>query len=255
MYIMNMFMALSRYYHYYGTGYGTRSTSDHIGIYIILYVAILVIPLIAQINVSSTFKKYSKIANSRGLTADQVARMILDANGLQYVEIQHIKGKLSDHFDPKANVVRLSDSTFGQRSVAAIGVAAHECGHACQHAESYGPILLRSKLVPVTNICSHLWYIVLLIGVALSSLTIGTGLIYLSIAMFAAVVIFQTVTLPVEFDASNRALKTLANDGILEPSEVPHAGKVLKAAALTYVAGLLSSILQLLRLLLSVRRR
>ena len=256
MYIMNMVMVLARYYHYYGGGYGTRSASDHIGIYILLYVAILVIPLIAQINVSSTFKKYSKIANSRGLTADQVARMILDANGLQYVEIQHIKGKLSDHFDPKANVVRLSDSTFGQRSVAAIGVAAHECGHACQHAESYGPILLRSKLVPVTNICSHLWYIVLLIiGVVLSSLTIGTSLIYLSIAMFAAVVIFQIVTLPVEFDASNRALKTLETTVSLNPMRFLMQAKVLKAAALTYVAGLLSSILQLLRLLLSVRRR
>ena len=254
MYIMNMFMALARYYSY-GYGYGTRSAADHVGIYIILYIAVLIIPLIAQINVSSTFNKYSKIANSRGLTADQVARMILDANGLHHVQIEHIKGKLSDHYDPKANVVRLSDSTFGQRSVAAIGVAAHECGHVCQHAENYGPIVLRTKLVPVTNVCSHLWYIILVIGVLLSSLTIGTGLIYLSIAMFAAVVIFQTVTLPVEFDASKRALKTLANDGILEPSEVPHAGKVLKAAALTYVAGLLSSILQLLRLLLSTRRR
>lgn len=255
MYIMNMFMVLARYYHYYGGSYGTRSASDHIGIYIVLYLAILILPLLAQINVSSTFNKYSRIANSRGLTADQVARMILDANGLQYVEIQHIKGKLSDHFDPKANVVRLSDSTFGQRSVAAIGVAAHECGHAVQHAESYAPIVIRSKLVPVTNICSHLWYLVLIAGVLLSSLSIGTVFVYLSIAMFAAVVVFQTVTLPVEFDASSRALKTLANDGILEPSEVPHAGKVLRAAALTYVAGLLASIMQLIRLLLSVRRR
>jgi len=254
MYIMNMFMALARYYSY-SYGYGTRATSDHIGIYIILYLGILILPLIAQINVSSTFKKYSKIANSRGLTADQVARMILDSNGLHHIQIEHVKGKLSDHFDPKTNVVRLSDSCFGQTSVAAIGVAAHECGHACQHAENYGPIVLRSKLVPVTSICSHLWYIILIIGCLLSSLTIGTGLIYVSIAMFAAVVIFQTVTLPVEFDASNRALRTLANDGILEPSEVPHAGKVLKAAALTYVAGLLASVMQLLRLLLSVRRR
>ena len=249
-------MALARYYSYgYGYGYGTRSTSDHIGIYILLYAAAIIIPLVAQINVSSTFKKYSKISNSRGLTADQVARMILDANGLHYVDIEHINGNLSDHFDPKANVVRLSDSVYGQNSVAAIGVAAHECGHACQHAESYGPIIVRNKIVPVTNICSHLWYIVLLAGIVLSSFTIGTALIYVSIAMFAAVVIFQTVTLPVEFDASNRALKTLEHDGILEPSEVPHAGKVLKAAALTYVAGLLASILQLLRLLLSTRRR
>ncbi|MBR6967823.1 MAG: zinc metallopeptidase [Ruminococcus sp.] len=247
-------MTLARYYSDYGY-YGTRSTSDHIGIYIVLYLAVIIIPLIAQINVSSTFKKYSKIGNSRGLTADQVARQILDSNGLHYVEIEHIKGNLSDHFDPRTNVVRLSDSVYGQTSVAAIGVAAHECGHACQHAESYGPILLRSKLVPVTNICSHLWYIVLIIGCVLSAFTIGTALIYVSIAMFAAVVIFQTVTLPVEFDASNRALKTLANDGILEPSEVPHAGKVLKAAALTYVASLLASVLQLFRLLLSTRRR
>ncbi|MBP5581235.1 MAG: zinc metallopeptidase, partial [Ruminococcus sp.] len=168
MYIMNMFMVLARYYHYYG--YGTRGAGDHVGLYLILYLGILILPLIAQINVSSTFKKYSKIANSRGLTADQVARMILDSNGLQYVEIQHIKGNLSDHFDPKANVVRLSDSTFGQRSVAAIGVAAHECGHACQHAENYAPIVLRSKLVPITNICSHLWYLLLILGVVLSSL-------------------------------------------------------------------------------------
>ena len=223
--------------------------------YLILFILMLLLPLIAQINVKSTFNKYSKIANSRGLTADQVARMILDANGLHYIQIEHIKGNLSDHYDPKANVVRLSDSTFGQRSVAAIGVAAHECGHAVQHAESYAPIVIRSKLVPVTNICSHLWYLVLIIGVVLSSLSIGTVFVYLSIAMFAAVVVFQTVTLPVEFDASSRALKTLANDGILEPSEVPHAGKVLKAAALTYVAGLLASIMQLIRLLLSVRRR
>ena len=254
MYTMSLFMALARYYSDYGY-YGTRSTSDHIGIYIVLYLAVIIIPLIAQINVSSTFKKYSKIGNSRGLTADQVARQILDSNGLHYVEIEHIKGNLSDHFDPRTNVVRLSDSVYGQTSVAAIGVAAHECGHACQHAESYGPILIRSKLVPVTNICSHLWYIVLIIGCVLSAFTIGTALIYVSIAMFAAVVIFQTVTLPVEFDASNRALKTLANDGILEPSEVPHAGKVLRAAALTYVASLLASVLQLLRLLLSTRRR
>lgn len=254
MYIMSIFMALARYYSDYGY-YGTRGAGNNVVIYIVLYAAALIIPLIAQINVSSTFSKYSHINNSRGLTADQVARMILDSNGLHHVQIEHVKGKLSDHYDPKANVVRLSDSTFGQRSVAAIGVAAHECGHVCQHAENYGPIVLRTNLVPIVNVCSHLWYIILIIGIILSELTIGTPLIYLSIAMFAAVVVFQTVTLPVEFDASSRALKTLANDGILEPSEVPHAQKVLRAAALTYVAGLLSSILQLLRLLISVRRR
>ena len=221
----------------------------------ILFVLMLLIPLIAQINVKSTFNKYSKIANSRGLTADQVARMILDANGLHYVRIEHIRGKLSDHFDPRSNVVRLSDSTYGQTSVAAIGVAAHECGHACQHAENYGPIILRSKLVPVTNICSSLWYIAFLIGISILGSSMGNIFIYAAIAMFMAVIIFQIVTLPCEFNASDRALKTLESDGILEMAEVPHAQKVLRAAALTYVASLISSILQLLRLLLSVRRR
>lgn len=220
----------------------------------ILLVMIL-LPLIAQINVSSTFKKYSKIGNSRGLTADQVARMILDSNGLYHIGIEHVSGNLSDHYDPTANVVRLSDSVYGQRSVAAIGVAAHECGHACQHAEEYGPIILRSKLVPVAQICSHLWYFILIIGIALSSLTIGTSLIYISIAMFTAIVIFQFVTLPCEFNASARALATLEKDSILEPSEVPHAKKVLTAAALTYVASLIVSLLQLLRLLAAARRR
>lgn len=221
----------------------------------ILFALMLLIPLIAQINVKSTFNKYSKIANSRGLTADQVARMILDANGLHYVRIEHIRGKLSDHFDPRSNVVRLSDSTYGQTSVAAIGVAAHECGHACQHAENYGPIILRSKLVPVTNICSSLWYIAFLIGISILGSSLGNIFIYAAIAMFMAVIIFQIVTLPCEFNASDRALKTLESDGILEMAEVPHAQKVLRAAALTYVASLISSILQLLRLLLSVRRR
>ena len=223
--------------------------------YLILFALMLLIPLIAQINVKSTFNKYSKIANSRGLTADQVARMILDANGLHYVRIEHIRGKLSDHFDPRSNVVRLSDSTYGQTSVAAIGVAAHECGHACQHAENYGPIILRSKLVPVTNICSSLWYIAFLIGISILGSSLGNIFIYAAIAMFMAVIIFQIVTLPCEFNASDRALKTLESDGILEMAEVPHAQKVLRAAALTYVASLISSILQLLRLLLSVRRR
>ena len=251
MYIINLMAAALTY----GGYYGYRSTGGNYGLYIILTLAVIALPLIAQINVTSTFSKYSKISNSRGLTADQVARMILDSNGLQHVVIEHISGNLSDHFDPKANVVRLSDSVYGKTSVAAIGVAAHECGHVCQHAENYAPINLRSKLVPITSICSRLWYLVLIIGLVLSSLTIGSTLVYVSIIMFAAVVVFQLVTLPVEFDASNRALKTLESDGILEMGEIPHAQKVLRAAALTYVASLISSILQLIRLLASVRRR
>lgn len=216
----------------------------------LIYIAImLIVPIIAEINVTHTFKKYNMVRNERGLTSDQVARMILDSNGLYDTKIEYVKGKLSDHYDPRTNVIRLSDSTCGQISVAAIGVAAHECGHACQHADGYFPIRLRSAVVPVTNICSRLWYMVFLIGVLLSNMTIGTNLIYLSILMFSAVVIFQIITLPTEFNASRRALETLERDGILEAEEIPKARKVLRAAAMTYVAGLVVSIIQLLSLL------
>ncbi|MCR5601969.1 MAG: zinc metallopeptidase [Ruminococcus sp.] len=252
MYITNFMMVALRYY----SSYGYRSSSRYSGgIELLLLFGMLIIPIIAQINVKSTFSKYSKVANSRGLTADQVARKILDANGLYYVNIEHIPGKLSDHFDPKANVVRLSDSVYGKTSVAAIGVAAHECGHACQHAEEYRPIVLRSAVVPAVSFCSKLWYFLFLIGIFISSLSIGTTLIYVSIAMFAAVVLFQLITLPVEFDASGRALKTLEQDSILESAEIPMAGKVLKAAALTYVASLVASLMQLIRLVLIARKR
>ncbi len=223
------------------------------GIYIFLLM--LILPIIAQINVTSTFNKYSKVRSSRGLTADQVARQILDSNGLYNVRIERVSGKLSDHYDPRDNVVRLSDSTYGNSSVAAIGVAAHECGHVCQHAENYGPIVLRSKLVPITNFCSRFWYFTFILGLVFSELSIGTPLVYASIIMFAAVIVFQLVTLPTEFDASSRALATLENNNLLKASEVPQAKKVLTAAALTYVTGLVVSLLQLLRLLSASRRR
>ncbi len=223
------------------------------GIYIFLLM--LILPIIAQINVTSTFNKYSKVRSSRGITADQVARQILDSNGLYNVRIERVSGKLSDHYDPRDNVVRLSDSTYGNSSVAAIGVAAHECGHVCQHAENYGPIVLRSKLVPITNFCSRFWYFTFILGLIFSELSIGTTLVYASIIMFAAVIVFQLVTLPTEFDASSRALATLENNNLLEASEVPQAKKVLTAAALTYVTGLVVSLLQLLRLLSASRRR
>lgn len=223
------------------------------GIYIFLLM--LILPIIAQINVTSTFNKYSKVRSSRGLTADQVARQILDSNGLYNVRIERVSGKLSDHYDPRDNVVRLSDSTYRNSSVAAIGVAAHECGHVCQHAENYGPIVLRSKLVPITNFCSRFWYFTFILGLVFSELSIGTTLVYASIIMFAAVIVFQLVTLPTEFDASSRALATLENNNLLEASEVPQAKKVLTAAALTYVTGLVVSLLQLLRLLSASRRR
>ncbi len=218
---------------------------------IVFFIIMLILPLIAQIMVSSTFNKYKDVRNSRGLTADQVARQILDSNGLYHIRVERIGGNLTDHYDPTANVIRLSDSVYGSTSVAAIGVAAHECGHACQHAEDYAPIRLRTAIVPVTNICSKLWYITFLLGVFLFEAF--PALAYLGIIMFAAVVVFQAVTLPTELDASGRALRTLEADGILDYREVPMAKKVLKAAAFTYVAALITSIMQLLRLLAAVR--
>lgn len=218
---------------------------------IVFFLIMLILPLIAQIMVSSTFNKYKDVRNSRGLTADQVARQILDSNGLYHIRVERIGGNLTDHYDPTANVIRLSDSVYGSTSVAAIGVAAHECGHACQHAEDYAPIRLRTAIVPVTNICSKLWYITFLLGVFLFEAF--PALAYLGIIMFAAVVVFQAVTLPTELDASGRALRTLEADGILDYREVPMAKKVLKAAAFTYVAALITSIMQLLRLLAAVR--
>lgn len=218
---------------------------------IVFFIIMLILPLIAQIMVSTTFSKYKDVRNSRGLTADQVARQILDSNGLYHIRVERIGGNLTDHYDPTANVIRLSDSVYGSTSVAAIGVAAHECGHACQHAEDYAPIRLRTAIVPVTNVCSKLWYITFLLGVLLFEAF--PALAYLGIIMFAAVVVFQAVTLPTELDASGRALNTLEADGILDYREIPMAKKVLKAAAFTYVAALITSIMQLLRLLAAVR--
>ena len=220
----------------------------------LLMIVMFALPIIAQINVTSTYKKYNKISNSRGLTGAEVARRILDANGLHEVKIEHTPGNLTDHYDPRDNTVRLSDTVYGSTSVAALGVAAHECGHVCQHAENYAPIVIRSKIVPAVSVCSRLWYFVLLAGILITSFTARfSSLIYVSIIMFAAVVVFQLVTLPTEFNASSRALKTLEGDAILDTAEIPHARKVLTAAALTYVASLVVSLIQLFRLLSMVR--
>ena len=214
---------------------------------IMFFLGMLILPRISQIMVTSTFNKYKTVHNSRGLTADQVARQILDSNGLYHIRIERIGGNLTDHFDPTANVIRLSDSVYGSTSVAAIGVAAHECGHACQHAQEYAPIKLRTAIVPITNICSRLWYITFLIGVLLFEAI--PMIAWLGVIMCSDVVLFQLVTLTTELDASGRALNTLETDGILDYSEVPMARKVLKAAAFTYVTALITSIMQLLRLL------
>ncbi len=219
---------------------------------IIMFLCMLILPLIASAAVQGTFRKYSSVHSSRGITAEQAARMILDSHGLYHIRIDRVGGSLSDHYSPNENVIRLSDSVYGSTSVAAIGVAAHECGHAIQHAEEYGPIVVRSKLVPVTNFCSRFWYLAFLLGVLLFE--VAPFLIYVGIAMFAAVVLFQIVTLPTEFDASRRALETVESYGILDITEVPQAKKVLTAAAMTYVTSLAVSLMQLLRLLSRARR-
>lgn len=208
-----------------------------------------VISAIASWNVNRTFKRFSNSFNRRSLTAQDVAAMILRGAGITDVRIERIRGNLTDHYSPTEKVLRLSDSVYGATSVAALGVAAHECGHAIQHQVGYFPLKLRAISVPVANIGSKLSWPVILVGLILGL----TGLARLGVFLFTFVVLFQLITLPVELDASGRALKILEERGILLPEEMDGAAKVLKAAALTYVAALFSSILQLLRLILLTR--
>lgn len=214
----------------------------------------VVVAMIALANVNSTYRKYQQVANSRGLTGEMAARKILDANGLFNVRIEHIAGKLSDHFDPRDNVVRLSDSTFASSSVAAVGVAAHEVGHAIQYAKGYAPMKLRSAVIPLTNIGSTLSYPLVILGLIFNS-ALGDLFINIGIVLFLTVVVFQFATLFVEFNASSRAMKTLESDNILEGDELSMSRKVLTAAALTYVAALFTAIINLLRLLLIANGR
>ena len=214
----------------------------------------VVVAMIASANVNSTYRKYQQVANSRGLTGEMAARKILDANGLFNVRIEHIAGKLSDHFDPRENVVRLSDSTFASSSVAAVGVAAHEVGHAIQYAKGYAPMKLRSAVIPLTNIGSTLSYPLVILGLIFNS-ALGDLFINIGIVLFLTVVVFQFATLFVEFNASSRAMKTLESDNILEGDELSMSRKVLTAAALTYVAALFTAIINLLRLLLIANGR
>lgn len=209
------------------------------------------ISLWAQIKVKSTFNKYSKMTTSKGLSGYGAARRILDANGLSHVKIEQIRGELTDHYDPRTNVIRLSEAVYHATSPAAIGVAAHEAGHAIQYAKNYGPINLRAKLVSVTNIGSALSMPIFFIGLIMSS----PYLTLLGIVLYSLVTIFQLVTLPVEFDASSRAMSVLSSCGILNENELKASQKVLSAAAMTYVAALLTSLLTLLRLLLLANGR
>jgi len=217
----------------------------------ILVIIAFVFTMIASFGVNSTFKKYNEVRNTRGMTGADAARLILDRNGLQNIRLEHISGNLTDHFDPSAGVIRLSDSTYASTSVAAVGVAAHEAGHAVQHAVGYGPIKLRTAMVPVVNFGSKISMPIFLIGLLLSSYKLAM----VGVILFSATLAFQLVTLPVEFNASHRALVILDESGMLYEDEVKMAKKVLTAAAMTYVAAAASTAIQLLRLVLIANRR
>ena len=225
-------------------------------IYIATLVA-LVLAVYAQIKVSTTFSKYSNTPTATNRTAEEVARMILNNNGLSDVRIERVRGTLSDHYDPRSKTLRLSDSVYGNRSAAAIGVAAHEAGHAIQYANNYAPVVLRSKMVPITAFASRFTWILIMLGIIISGFAgiLGYYVIHIGIALFALTTLFQLVTLPCEFDASKRALAEMENTGLYSRGELQVSRKVLSAAAMTYVAALLVSVLQLVRLLLSASRR
>lgn len=216
--------------------------------YVLVLIGIIICA-IASMKMHSTFNRYSQVRNQRGLTGREAAEIILRNAGIHDVTVGRISGNLTDHYDPTHKILRLSDSIYNSYSVAAIGVAAHECGHAIQHARGYAPLQIRSMLVPVANFGSTIaWpliFIGLLFGGGSSSLLLNLGIL-----AFSAAVLFQIVTLPVEFNASSRALHILSDSGMLYPEEVHSTRKVLTAAALTYVAGALSSILQLLRIII-----
>ena len=227
---------------------------------ILVLIPAMIFAFWAQIRVNSTFKKYAKVPSRRGLTGAEAARRVLDANGLRHITIERVHGHLTDHFDPKAGVIRLSDATYASTSVAAIGVAAHEAGHAVQHAEGYLPIKVRAAIIPLTRFGSFLAMPLFLIGLLFGSgsyLGYGIGTIFMvtGILFFSFSTLFQLVTLPTEFNASTRAMKALEDGGLLAADELPGAKATLSAAAMTYVAALASSLASLLRLILIFNRR
>ena len=227
------------YYGYYGYGFDWTY---------LMVLAGAILSLLASAKVNSTFQRYARVRSMSGMTGAQVARRILDRNGLSEIPVEHVSGNLSDHYDPTSKVLRLSDSTYNSPSVAAIGVAAHECGHAIQHKESYGPLKLRTAIVPAANIGSRLGMPIILLGLVFGGG--GSVLVTIGIWVFSLAVLFQIVTLPVEFNASSRALVMLEDYGILGQEEKRKAKSVLSAAAMTYVAAAAASILQLLRLVI-----
>ena len=226
-----------------GYYYGFDST------YLVLVMPAIIFAMWAQSKVNSTFSRYQRVRCYSGYTGAQMARRILDENGLHHVRVERIAGNLTDHYDPKAEVVRLSDSVYNNASVAAVGVAAHETGHAVQHATGYGPLVARNAIIPLTNFGSKLSMPLILLGFLLNS----SALLDLGIIAFSMATLFQLITLPVEFNASTRALNTL--NGFMSGEELSGTKKVLTAAALTYVAALMVSAMQLLRLIILANNR
>lgn len=220
----------------------------------ILVVIGAVICMIASARVKGTFNKYSQLRSMSGMNGAQVAQRVLQAAGIYDVQVRHVSGSLTDHYDPRTKTVNLSDPVYNATSVAALGVAAHECGHAIQHAKSYAPLSIRSALVPIANFGSMLAWPVILIGLLFNTRSSGL-IIDIGILLFSAAVLFQLVTLPVEFDASRRALVMLRTQGILADDEFRYTRRVLKSAALTYVASAAAAILQLLRIILITNGR
>lgn len=219
--------------------------------YFLLCVPALIIALIAQWKVKSSYKRFSKIRNVRGLTGAAAAKLVLDYYGIYDVRIERVSGKLTDHYDPSANVIRLSSGVFDSISIAAVGIACHEAGHAAQYAEGYHPIKLRAAIIPVTKFGTGAGLILALVGYFL-----GFGpLIYIGLILYFFIVIFQFITLPVEFNASGRAIKVISETNMLTAAEIPSAKKMLSAAAMTYVAALITSIAQFLRIFLRMTSR
>lgn len=211
-------------------------------LYMILIGVSLIIMIAAQIGVKSNFSKYSKINNSKGLTGRAAAELVLKSSGVTGVTIESVKGKLTDHYDPRSNVIRLSESVYGASTIAAVGIAAHEAGHAVQYAENYSPIKIRQAIIPLSSYGPSVGILLLILGAMLNF----TGLIWLGIILFSFAFIFQLVTLPVEFNASRRALSAIEHAGLLDSNEQKGAQKVLSAAAMTYVAAMLQSFLTLI---------
>lgn len=224
--------------------------------YIVLILPVVLFSMWAGSNVNSTYSRYSKQFNSRGMTGAEAARRVLDANGLRNVPIEMIGGELSDHYDPKANVIRLSAGVYGGNSTAAVGVACHEVGHAIQHNEGYAPVKIREAIVPVTNLGAKLSMPLIILGLLLSSFSPTFAyLAYIGVALYGLCALFQLVTLPTEFNASRRAVASIEGMELLRGEELDGAKKVLRAAALTYVAALAVTLMQLLRFMLIVSNR